>query len=140
MAFGSPITLTNNLFVNNVASGGGGAYLADSSFLIQDNTFVDNAASLGGGLMMLYSNPANVENNALIHNAAGEGAGMWFPEFLSPAIGQNDGIQSFGESQGIDFSLLNMGQPITDQGQRKSARPFSQDAVGSVVEFNIGRV
>lgn len=71
----------NNLFENNRAIYGGGLRLFESVVQVDANVVRGNTADFGGGLAIQGESEAELQNNAIIDNAAAErGAGVYVQE------------------------------------------------------------
>ena len=78
---GGVATLNGNTIVANSADYGGGLFLSSSAAVINRNTIRANSAiTAGGGLLLLHSNDAMLNGNAVTSNTARHGGGLYLEE------------------------------------------------------------
>lgn len=96
--------IEDNLILDNRASlsgrdegYGGGVYLADTGFTLQNNEIADNRAgkdvAYGGGVAVLGEQPLTIRGNRVVHNVAGdsdgEGGGIYIHGTVAGIVGGN---------------------------------------------------
>jgi hypothetical protein len=75
-ATGTPLTIVNSTFINNISEGNSGAIAASGEMGITGSTFLGNSADLMGGALFNYCGNVTLTNNTFFDNSALAGGAL----------------------------------------------------------------